>query len=187
MRPNRRSSRGNVIRFSITLWIFLLLISVPLLELFGLASGATLLYMAAQDAASSAAKARKYEDCLTAMVSSVNHFVINGTWSKLIKMRPIGGYKGSGADLSVVASSFVGGKINHIGDLNLPVPKSIQIDTSVNVYECTVQLNFQVDPLLNLSAIPLIGAIPGLGAPLILSFSASKTSEYPRGLVDTSP
>ncbi|MGH9550549.1 MAG: hypothetical protein ACRD3W_14310, partial [Terriglobales bacterium] len=63
---------------------------------------------------------------------------------------------------------------------NTPVPPPI--DTSTWVYECTATVKCTVGPLINLSFVPWIGLIPGLGKPAIICLSASRAAEYPRGL-----
>ncbi len=174
----RRLSTGNISEFGVALFIFLMVIAFPLIDLFGLASGAAVLLMAAHEAASSSASQRRYTDCLTAMQTDVSSFV-NGSFGKFVKMRPVGGYGGSGADLFIDASSFVGNASKRFGP-NTAVPPPI--DLTSNIYECTVVVNCEVGPLLNLSCVPFLGGIPGLGKPVILSMSASRAAEYPRGL-----
>ncbi len=175
---SRKRSSGNISEFGVAVFIYLMMIVFPFINLFGLASGAAVLLMTAHEAASSSASQRRYADCLTAMKTDVSSFE-NGNFGKFVKMHPVGGYSGSGADLFIDASSFVGSASKRFGP-NTAVPPPI--DLTSNVYECTVRLNCEVGPLLDLSFVPFLGGIAGLGKPVLLSMSASRAAEYPRGL-----
>lgn len=174
----RRCARGSTTEFSIALYIFLLIIAFPLLDLFGVSGGAAVMLLGANQVATTVAAQRRFPDCLTSMQAETDSF-LSGNFARFMKLRPVGGYKSTGADLFIEQSSIVGGKSDHIGP-NAPVPPPI--DTSSNIYECTVQLNCEVGPFMNLSFVPFLGNVPGLGKPALLSLSSSRSVEYPRGL-----
>lgn len=175
-------------RFMVPLSILLVLLAliVPLIDCIALACAYSYLLAGAENAASAAASGGDYSECLTAMSADVNKNVVNGPSAKIVRMRPNGGYQNSGADLYIVASSFNGGKPNRISDFNQPVPSNIRIDTSVNVYECGVNLNFEVAPLINCSAVPVLNMIPGVGKSTSVAVNAVKAAKLPGGLIEVS-
>lgn len=174
----RRSAEGNMSEFSIALYVFLLIIAFPLIDLLAVASGAAVMLLGANQVATTVSAQRRFPDCLASMQSETNSY-LSGNFAKFMKLQPVGGYLNSGSDLYIDSSSFVGSSTNRIGP-NAPVPPPI--DTSANIYECTVQMKCQVGPLVNLSFVPFLGNVPGLSVPALLTLSSSKAVEYPRGL-----
>lgn len=179
---NQFEKRAN--RLLVPLSILLLLLFVPAIDMTALACAYGYLLAGTQSAAKAAASGAEYSDCLASMSADINKNIVNGTCAKIIKMHPVGGYDNSGADLYIVASSFNGGKPNRIGDFNHPVPGNIRIDTSVNVYECGVKLTFDVNPLIDCSAIPLLNFVPGMGKPATVTMNAVSPAKLPGGLND---
>ena len=62
------------------------------------------------------------------------------------------------------------------------LPAVPSVDTVANIYELSVTSTYSVAPLINLSAVPILGAVPGLGQPVTLTFTANRPVEHPGGL-----
>lgn len=180
MKLNRRElrSKGNASEFAIAFYVFLFLIAIPLIDLIALAGSSGLLLLAAHETASEAASQHTFFDCLDAVDRKMNSF-LSGNLARFGRLTPIGGYKNCGADMFIDASNFISGGGSHFGP-NKPVPPPI--DTSSNVYECTIVTRCKIAPAVDLSFIGLPADIPGLTAPAIIALSASRAAEHPRGL-----
>jgi hypothetical protein len=93
--------------FSIALYVFLLIIAFPLIDLLAVASGAAVMLLGANQVATTVAAQRRFPDCLASMQSETNSY-LSGNFAKFMKLQPVGGYLNSGSDLYIDSSSFVG-------------------------------------------------------------------------------
>jgi len=177
-RISSRSQRGSLSEFGISIYIFILLIAFPLVDLLAVVGGFCVMTLSAHQAATAAATQRRFADCLVSVQDNSLSFLNLGL-AKFIGMQPIGGYNACGTDLFIDESNLASGQ-SHRYPANQPVPPPM--DASANVYECTASVKSKIGPLLNLSCVPFLGQVPGLGMPATLTASASRASEYPRGL-----
>lgn len=97
-----------------------------------------------------------------------------------LRMQPVYGFNGAGADLYVQKTETTSSnKIELLGPNIALVPP---IDSSKNVYEFVSQVTYSVPPVFNMSGVPFINQVPGLGRPCHLTFASNKMVEHPEGL-----
>lgn len=178
MKRPHRNLTGSSSEFVVALYVLLFLIAIPFIDLLALAGSAGVLLLMAHECASEAAAQHRYFDCLSVVEKKANG-MINGNMGRFSRLKPVGGYKNCGADLFIDVSNYATGASQRL-PANKPVPPPI--DTSANVYECTVVTCCQISPAIDLSAIGLLKDIPALSAPVKVNLSATRASEYPRGL-----
>jgi hypothetical protein len=173
-----RPSSGHIAEFPLTLYILFFIVVFPCIDLVGLATGLTTICLLAHESASRAANQRKYSDSLNGMEQTTMTFLTQG-FAKFAKLKPVGGYVGMGTDLYVDAINFRNNKRMPFGPNTAVTPP---VDVSNCVYECRVVAHYEVGPVLDLSFVPLLGMVPGIGKPVLFNFSASRAAEYPMGL-----
>lgn len=175
-----RTKRGSgMAEFAPSLMVFFFVMLFPLLNLMGLAMGAAVVAMISNQTVQAAANASGYTQALSSMKNcAVN--LRNSGLGKFAKLTANGGYQGCGADLYVVETKLVGTTSKLYGP-NSTVPPPI--DTVNNVYEYQVRISFTVVPFINMSGIPLVNTIPGVGQPTTLNWTSHSNVEYPEGLV----
>ena len=176
-----RSTRGaaELSEFALVLYILFFVILVPIVDLGGLLIAAGTQYLATNDFAAKAASQPDYINCLNAMFAESQKFEAMSI-AKFMNMTPQGGYVGSGNDMYVLATNVSSGTTATSTANNSISPP---IDTSANIYELSVKSNYSFKPLLNLSGVPLLGQVPGLGQPVTFTFVANRPIEHPGGLV----
>jgi hypothetical protein len=177
-RHKLRGNSGNIAEFPLAMYCFLLVVVFPMIDLVGLATGFATIYLSTNECATRAANQRRYADSLDGMEQTAQQFLKTGM-ADFARMKPIGGYSNCGAALYIDASNYRTNSLQSYGP-NTPVPPPI--DLSNFLYECRVNSSFEVGPTIDLSFLPGLGSVPGLGKPAILNMSASKQAEYPIGL-----
>jgi hypothetical protein len=161
------------------LFVFLLLIMFPVLDLIAVGTGMATAILLTNEAADRAASQPDYGSALAAMVQQSNQGLNTG-FAQFAKLKPAEGYLSSGTDLYVEATNFrSGGKTTTFGP-NQPLPPPV--DTSSNVYEYNVKSAYYAGPLISLHFVPIIGDVPGLGQPARLTFASARAVEHPDGL-----
>jgi hypothetical protein len=175
-----RTARGSALtEFGPALFIFFFFALFPLLNFIGMAIGFATVQMVAQQAATAAAASSSYTQALAAMTATENNLMNTG-FAKFAKIQPVGGYSGSGCDLYVAQTDVISQAITSLGP-NTPAPSPI--DPKKYIYEYQVKVNFQILPFVNMSGVPFIGSVPGLGAPASVQYAGSRAVEYPEGLI----
>ncbi len=175
---SKRSTTGNMSELPLALLMLFILMMFPLIDLVGLATGASIGFLIAHQAASRAASHQRYDSALTAMSTEANNFLTTG-FANFAHMEPVGGYDGSGADLYILATNYRSGGIKAFGP-NQPVPEAI--DPSTCLYEFNVRVKYKIGPVISMANAPFISEIPGLGKPATLTFEDNRAAEYPIGL-----
>ena len=165
--------------FAPALLVFLLIILFPLINLIMFAAGTGTAYLLAKQAASRASTQSTFTEAV-AVVQQESTYFVNSGFGKFAKLAPIGGVGGSGINLSVVATPYGGASSATEYTANTPIP--VAADPNSNTYEYKVRANFNVGPFMDLSSIPWIGTVPGLGPPAPMNFTATGSAEFPEGL-----
>ncbi|MBK9142365.1 MAG: hypothetical protein IPM23_07715 [Candidatus Melainabacteria bacterium] len=180
MKRQVRSNEGAALtaEFAPALFVFFLIILFPLINLIGMATGASVVYFVAGQTAISAGNAASYASALDQVQSTANTLTSSG-FGQFARLQPVGGYNGCGVDLyttqtSVTSSNVVTSEPN--------TPLAVNPDTSNNLYSYDTVATYDVGPFVNMGAMPFIGGIPGVGRPARLTFSASRNIEHPDGL-----
>lgn len=161
------------------LFMFLLMIVFPLINLLGLASGAATVSLIATEAASHAANSSSFADAESS-VQQVSANLLNSGFGRFAKLQPAGGLNNSGVDIFINITPVNGGSGSSVGP-NAPLTGSV--DANKNLYEYSIRVSYLVQPFISMRAVPFIGNVPGLGAPFNLSWSVARSVEFPPGLL----
>jgi hypothetical protein len=178
--PSRaRRERGSIAEFGPALFIFLLFAVFPFINLLALATATGTVALIATEAAGAAARSTSYPDALTAVQAKTVSLTQSG-FGRFARLLPQGGIGGCGADLYVIQTRVGTNQTQTYGP-NTTVPPPI--DATNNVYEYNVKVTYQMVPFVNLSAVPFIGNVPGLGKNTTLTWNVQRAVEYPTGLI----
>lgn len=161
-----------------SIFILLFFVVFPLINLMGLVVGNAVCNLVTNQAASLAAAQPTFNDALAAMANESGMMFQSG-FARFVKLRPVSGFTNIGTDLYIHATNYTSNQVTKYGP-NVPLPPPV--DTSTFVYEYQVQGSFDVGPIVNMSSMPFIGGIPGLGAPARFTTSAMRLVEHPQGL-----
>lgn len=172
-----RIGKALAVEFVFALFVFFMILLFPLVNLIGLTMGAVTQYLLTKECASSAGVSRDFPEALAAMESTANRIASSGL-GNFAKMAPIGGFAGSGTDLYIVRTQISSGTPTTYGPNS---PYAGVVDDN-NLYEYQVRSTFDLGPFLNLSAVPFIGTVPGVGAPARLTLVAHQSVEFTEGL-----
>jgi hypothetical protein len=182
-RKRRRQSGSALAEFAPVLFVFLFFALFPLLDLMAVAVGTASISLAARQGSGAAAASADYGSALTAMERDVNAVRYSG-FGHFLNLTPVGGSNGCGADLWIEKTDVAAQTVQYCGPNNkAPAP----IDATAFIYEYSCVASFQVGPLCNLSAVPFIGSVPGLGPPAQIRYAARTAVEYPNGLSSGAP
>jgi hypothetical protein len=165
--------------FAPALFIFFLIILFPLIDLMGLAVGSATITLLARQAAVRAANASNYDEaCDNVQTEAVS--MTNSGFGKFAKLKPMGGAKGCGVDLYVKRTDITTNATDACGpNQECPAP----IDSTKYIYEYSTSATFGVGPFVNLSSVPFIGNVPGIGQPAVMTMVYHMAVENPSGLV----
>ncbi len=174
-----RSNQGHMAELPVTIFILFIVMAMPLINLLCLVMAFAAESLMAHECATTAASQRDFDKVLSATYSVATNFVQTG-FGSFAKMVPVGGYQSSGVDVYIDASNFRAVGTSQRFGPNTPVPPPI--DQNTWVYECTAKASFQVGPAINMSVVPFLSDVPGLGKPATITVSASRAAEHPDGL-----
>lgn len=169
---------GSTSEFGAVLIVLFLVILFPLMNLVALAAGAATLQLASNDSASHAGVSLNYGDALNAAANSCLRLQRSG-FGKFTKMTPVGGVADTGVHLFIVRTDYSSSQVQYCGPDS---PAVRPIDTSGYVYEYMTIVHCNVGPFVNLSFVPFLGDVPGLGKPALLSFTSHSAVENPLGI-----
>src|ERR1700722_1085478 len=125
------------------LLLVLLMLIVPLIsDITGLVMGSYMACRIAQQSATHAAQGQRFDTALSTMQTEASNS-LNSDMAAFAGLKPVAGYKGSGADLYIVESNYRNGDTKSYGP-NTPVDAAI--DPSMCMYECNVRVQYQVGP-----------------------------------------
>jgi len=168
------------VEFPVALLILLVVLFFPLLDLGSLFMGANSVFTAARVAAVEAARAPTFQNNVTSgtgqsattTLSAVNRA------QNVASGLSTGGVKISSSDVhvSILQVPFGGGA-------STTITPPVTIDTTQNIYQIQVTVTGKVSPLATLSP-SLLGNIPGVTGPLVVTASSAAQVENPQGLND---
>lgn len=175
---NQVGAGASSAEFAPALIIFFLVILFPLINLIMFAAGFGTGYLCAKQCASRAGTQSTYTEALQVVQQESATFVASG-FGQFAKMVPQGGAGGSGVNLSVVSTPYGGGG-STVSPANTPLGAAATPNS--NTYEYRVDATYNIGPFMDLSMLPWIGTVPGLGPPARMTFTATSTAESPEGL-----
>ena len=173
-----RNTAGNISEFAPALFVLMFIFLFPLINMLWLAASYMIILLAANVTVSAAAVETSYDRALASMYSQANQF--NGSaWNAFGGLIPHGGYGNSGSDLYLKSTDIASHNVNRFGpNTSAPPP----IDLSTKVWEFESKVSYQVHPLINMAAVPLVGDVPALGKDVLIQCCAHKLAEHPEGL-----
>lgn len=174
-----RRRNGNTVEFILSIWILILFVVLPLINLSALGMGyATAMFLVHQ--CSTAATSQRVYEQARDNVRTTSQRLLDSPFAKFSKMVPVGGLVNSGVDLYVDATEVASGRSTVYGP-NTPVPKA-NVDPATTVYEYRTQGCFEVGPILSMAPIPFFSYVPGLGKPATIRVSSHRTADYSDGV-----
>jgi len=178
-----RSHRGSaeIAQFIPALYVLFMVALLPLLNVGAVFMAAAVQYLATNDFASRASTQSDFPSALNTMTAGAYQFKSSGL-ANFITMSPQGGFTGCGDDLYVLTTNIASGLVTS-SSADMPLTQPVQ--TGINIYEISVKSSYSVSPLIDLSAVPILGDVPALGKPVTLSFTANRPLEHPGGFQAT--
>ena len=140
--------------------------------------GAGTLYFLTTQCALAAGSASTYGQALTNVEQKSNEIASSGL-GQFAKLQPVGGSNSSGIDLFVVVTPISSSSPTTVGP---NTPYTGTVDTNTNVYEYEVRATYDVGPFMNLSNLPFVGDVPGIGSPARLTMVGNRHVEFTGGL-----
>jgi len=177
-RVRSRHGASEISQFIPAVYIAILVVLMPLINLGNVFVAAAIQYLSTNDVVSKAATQPDYNSSLNAMVAEAYYFQSLGL-AKFVRLAPQGGYTGCGDDLFILTTDITSGTRKCSA---ADMPLSSAVDTTKSIYELSVTSNYSVPPLIDLSSVPFLRDVPGLGQPVNLSFTVSRPVEHPGGL-----
>lgn len=178
----RRGNKGNAIaEFGPAIWIFFVIIIIPLIDLASFMWGVGTCMMVANLSVRKATGARTYTEAI-ALVNSTEDDLANFRSFALISpsnnaTRGVAlnvlGYKSAGGNVTTYTPPPVAGRI--------PVDRATLDST---VYHYQVVAAYDVQPIFNFNSLPVFSGVPGLGQPVPVVYSGTAVVEHPEGLND---
>lgn len=167
-----RTRKGSsLLELPCTLFVFLIMLMMPMLNLATTTLRCSLMGMAVTEGAHAASKAHSYEVGTTEKPAAM-------TLANEIVSAAAGRFSGLHVDsiqTSIVTTNVASGEITkQSGKLTTPP------DSSRFIYQIETNVQAHIDPLFMLTSI--FGAIPGITAPVPMSYSSREIFENPSGL-----
>jgi hypothetical protein len=168
-----RSRKGtSLAELPLVLWLIFVFLLMPMLSMATMTLRSALLNAVVQNAGSAAAKARTFEVGTTDKPSAItiaNRSIVDG-----VKLIP--GLSMRNVNCGIIETAVANGT---------PQRRSTKLDrpadTSITVYQIETTATCQIEPLIKISP-AICGVIPGVSAPLTVSYAARAMAENPQGL-----
>lgn len=178
-----RKRKGNAIaEFGPAMWIFFLLIVIPLVDLASFMWGVGTVMILANQASRQAAGARTFSEAINLVNKTEDDLASFRNFALII---PSSGAQ-RGVKLQVIANTTAGSSAPTVYQPP-PAPNRIPVDRSTlenTLYHYQVIASYDVQPIMNFSGLPIFHDVPGLGKPVPVSFDSTVTVERPEGLND---
>jgi hypothetical protein len=167
-----RTRKGSsLLELPCTLFVFLIMLMMPMLNLATTTLRCSLMGMAVTEGAHTASKAHSYEVGTTEKPAAMilANELVNAAASRF------SGLHVDSIQTAIVTTNVASGELTkQSGKLTTPP------DSSRFIYQIETNVQAHIDPLFMLSSI--FGAIPGITTPVPMSYSAREIFENPSGL-----
>ncbi len=173
-----RSKRGaaQLVEFAAALGLLLLAVILPIAAAGRLLTTLAVGQYIAAYAVDPVSKAVSYDGALASCVDEVKAFTQSG-FGSLAQIRPVAGYRCSGADLFVDIRDKLS---DHVVTIGPNVPYVGVIDREKKTYSYRLVVHFATG--LSLPPVLRCPGIDYVNKPLVLNFTASKLVEHPDGI-----
>ncbi|MDZ4832946.1 MAG: endo alpha-1,4 polygalactosaminidase [Candidatus Melainabacteria bacterium] len=178
MKRNRRIGSAQISEFSATFALFFLAMLLPIVALVSISTAVATGYFTARYCAARAGDSTSFVQALSAAEAAA-HEINSSGWAKFAGLKPVRGYNNSGMDLWLTDTN-IATNVNITHGPNTPAVSAIDQEKYLYSYDAIV--TYDVGPFLNLSGLPFVGNVEGLGKPVRMSFEASRTVEHLDGL-----
>jgi len=172
-----RISGASVAEFGPVLVFFVLIVIIPLLNLLAFVTGYACVSTTCQTCAADAANSTTFDEALT-NVKKRSLAMVDSSLAKFARVKPRGGYQGCGVDIFIATTKLADPNSGHFYGPNTGLPPNTSANAAANIYEYTVRSSYDVGPLMDLSAVPLVGNLPLIGQPVNLANQASRAAEH---------
>lgn len=187
----RMSGAGSLAETGPALWIFMLFIVLPFIDLISFAMGVSTVMFVSNWGARQAGPCNNFTDA-KASVQQTEDGLKN--FRNFAKMSPTNG-GASGVEIKVQVSSISGSKkedytfeqrtnIPNLPPTDASNPIDPPVNTGNSVYQYVVTGAYDVSPLFNFSVLPFLKDVPALGKPVPVTYISAATVEHPEGLKD---
>lgn len=173
LQSSNRSRKGTTLaELPIVLWVIFVFLLMPMLSMATMTLRSALLNSVVQNAGTAAAKAKTFEVGTSSKPSAQS--IARTAMADGLRMIP--GLRLIGVEAQIITTPLPSGSpARSTTKLALPA------DTSANVYQVETKATCQIDPLVKISP-AICGNIPGVSAPLTVSYAARAMAENPQGL-----
>jgi hypothetical protein len=168
-RPTRRRNGSSLVEVPVTLWVFIFLMMLPLIDLMGMTYRCVLAYFGVRDACYQAALQNSFTDAKNTANSVLGADA--AAWTGI-------GY----ANTNVYAVEIDPGNSNAEASSAANTPWSGTISSS-RVYLIRVSTDASCEPFLNLS-VANWASVPGITGPITLKCTYQVAAENPNGLTN---
>jgi hypothetical protein len=156
----------------LTLSVLIVILAMPLLCMATLTLKSALLNAAVQDGAFLACKAKTYQTGTTDKPAAI--FLAEQT----IKANAL---KFAGLNINSVSTDIIITPVAGGPPSRTSAKLAAPADTSRFIYQIETVAKGQIEPLINLNP-KIVGNIPGVSAPMLVSYAAREMAENPQGL-----
>lgn len=179
MKIPKRTRYGSSAEFPVVALLLFTIFAFPLINMVSLgAAYATIWYISFQSALNASVQTT-FSEALQRLKGRSDQFNSTG-FTTMLRMNPKGGYSNCGTDLVIESVDFMDAAKNVKYGPNLAVPPPI--DLTNRFFEISANSKYEVAPFVNLSAVPFLKDVPGIGRPLTLTATVSRCAEFPQGL-----
>ncbi len=182
-RFQRRERGSQLAEFGPAMWIFFIIILIPLVDLMSFVAGVGTVLAVAELTARKSASARTFTEAINVMNQTEDDLAGFRGFAKMVAS----GAGPRGVTIQVMSNSTSAAAGAPTIFAPPPVANRIPTDRATldtTIYHYQVTAAYDVQPLFNFSGFPLLGAIPGLGTPVPVTYVSSAVVEHPDGLND---
>lgn len=186
-RERDRSYGSSLSEFGPALWVFLIFIVIPLLDLVSFGSGVGTVMLMSNWASRQAAACNTFTEAKQSVAQTEDQLK---SFRKFAAMTPTNGTP-SGVSIKVVVTPLNGsggqsfddpGNIPNKPPRNQVNPNDPPMNTMNCVYQYVVTSSYDVAPLFNFSGTPFLRDVPALGKAVPVVFTTTASVEHPDGL-----
>jgi len=175
---NRQVGSAQISEFSAVLAVFFLMMLFPLINLISMSTAVATGYLAARNSAARAGDSVNYMEAIYAAEEGARAITDSG-FGKFASLKPVGGFNGSGMNLYLTDTN-IDTNVSITHGPNTPAVSAIDHEKYLYSYEAIV--TYDVGPFLNLSSLPWVGDVAGLGKPVRMKFESSRNLEHFDGI-----
>jgi hypothetical protein len=169
---NRKAHGASLVELPLMLWLMFGLMMLPMLALATVTLKSALMNAAVQDGAHFASKAKTFERSVAGKPSAVT------LANESIKNAAI---KFSGLTIDSVVTQIIVTPVSGGAVVRTTSKLTAPADTSKFLYQIETVAKGKIAPLLPLNP-SIVGEIPGMSAPILVSYAAREMAENPQGL-----